>query len=167
MTSRAAARRSSSPDKLIPGSPARASIALMLTYKKTLAAACLAASAAIIPAVSSGSDSKTIDLTAVRTGNLNTSKTTFVETDNDVIGGKKVGADVVQGSYDPKTKTVKGNVAAALEGGILYLSWEQKGNAKTFDGTVDGGTGDYKGVTGTWTGTNTTKRKTHVVVTYH
>ena len=59
-----------------------------------------------------------------------------------------IGYDVITGSFDAKTNTVKFDVAIALEGGLLYGRSAVTGDAKTFEGKMSGGTRGYKGVSG-------------------
>jgi hypothetical protein len=91
----------------------------------------------------------------------------FVSTDKDLSHGKHIGNDVLTGSYNPKTKTVSGDVAVGLAGGIIYAHLNFPAKGKTFTGTVTGGAGKYKGASGSVTGTSLGHGKQKVTVTYH
>jgi hypothetical protein len=80
--------------------------------------------------------------------------------------GRVIGYDSVSGRFS-LTGTGRGpfQAALALRGGILLLDCRQT-DAGDFTGRVTGGTGRFKGATGTVTGTQVAHNVDRVVVTY-
>jgi hypothetical protein len=80
----------------------------------------------------------------------------FVDSDKDIKNGKRIGSDVAVGIYHQKTQTITVSLAVGLKGGFIYGTGSASvapNSAAKFTGTVTGGTGVYKGITGTLTGT--------------
>lgn len=111
----------------------------------------------------------TIKFTAVAQKQANLSKTSFAQDEVDRNkAGKIIGFDVIYGSFNPKTNTATGRVALSTQGGILYGSLHFT-NGPVTTGRVTGGTGKFRGVTGTIYGKSINKAgtRTAVVITYH
>lgn len=145
----------------------------MRMSKKTAVASALAAGSLAATGVGVG-----VAATASTTHTLNFNlkqlnfhafgKTAFVETQRATTNaGKFAGYDLVQGTYNSKTKVSKVDVSVGLKGGVLYLHFRQKGDAQTSTGSVTGGTGKYKGAKGTATVTFTSETKAKVTIRYH
>lgn len=85
--------------------------------------------------------------------------------DTDVVGKTTVGYDIIRFGFSKTSQT--GDVALALQSGLLYghLIFSVKtGNAT---GTVTGGTGTYAAAKGTITVTNASSKVAHVVIKWH
>lgn len=124
------------------------------------------AAAVLVPALASASTtSHTIKFTAVKLKQANVSKTAFAESEKDVKNGKIIGFDVIRGSFNPTTHSASGNAAVALKGGDIYATLRFS-NGPTTTGQVTGGTGKYKGITGTITGQSHAHGRTSVTITY-
>lgn len=127
-----------------------------------------AAAGVLVPALASASaaaGSHTLTFTAVKLKAANLSKTAFAQTERDVKNGKTIGFDVIRGSFNPATNSASGNAAVALAGGDIYGTLKLS-NGPTTTGRVTGGTGKYKGITGTITGTSS-GNSTKVTIKYH
>jgi hypothetical protein len=92
-------------------------------------------------------------------------KYSFADADKDIAHGKFIGTDAVRGTFNPKTHTASGKVAAALRGGFLYAQFSIAKN-NDIAGKVTGGTGQFAGATGTITGTQPKKNVEKVTITY-
>ncbi|HSS67600.1 MAG TPA: hypothetical protein VLK34_03545 [Nocardioidaceae bacterium] len=86
---------------------------------------------------------------AIQKGSHSLSKKTFAAVDVDKHKGKVVGYDTISGTFEPSTQTTTIFVAVARKGGILYGKIGATGPSTDFTGKVTGGSGDYKGATGT------------------
>ena len=132
------------------------------------AAVVLAGTGAILlPAVASAhSTTHTLKFTAVPlTPQAKFSQTSFGQAEKDVNGtGKVIGYDVVNVEVNPTTHTASGGVALSTNGGFLYGTL--KLTNPVIHGTVTGGTGPFKGATGTITGKPLSQNRTAVTVTY-
>ena len=82
--------------------------------------------------------------------------------------GKVIGYDVLRFSVNPKTNTTSIGVAVDLSGGFLYGVMSESDGPVTH-GTVTGGTGAFKGATGTITAKALNQNGTRIAVTitYH
>ena len=130
------------------------------------AAAVLAGAGAImLPAVASAhSTTHTLKFTAVTmTPETQFSQTSFGSAEKDVSAGKVIGYDVINIEVNPKTHTPSGGVTLSTKGGFLYGTLKLTKNP--IHGTVTGGTGAFKGATGTITANQAGKR-TAVTITY-
>jgi hypothetical protein len=127
------------------------------------------AGAVLLPAAAStGAATHTLKFTSVQQSTTNFSKTSSGAEDKDVNkAGKVIGFDVLQISFNPKKNTATINVTVDTKGGLLYGVLTGGSGAKT-NGKVTGGTGTFKGASGTITATsNKANTKTAVTITYH
>ena len=131
------------------------------------AAVVVVAGGLLLPAVASGSTtSHTLKFTAVTQRQANFSKTSFGEDEVDLQHGKVIGFDVINGTLDPMTHTATGRVALSTRGGLLYGKLRFS-NGPITHGTVTGGTGRFKGATGTILGKSLNKSGTRTAVVVH
>jgi hypothetical protein len=107
----------------------------------------------------------TLRLSSISLAGHQAGRNGFVGADVDRHKGKVIGYDTVSGTFNRRTHVATLDVAAALRGGILHIHGQQT-EAGDFTGKVTGGTGRFKGATGTVTGTQVSPKKTKVVVTY-
>lgn len=111
----------------------------------------------------------TLTLTSVQGATTSFSPTSGASEDKDVSRtGKVIGYDVVRFFFNPKTNTGSLDVAVDLKDGLLYGVLRESGGPVT-RGTVTGGTGAYKGATGTIIAKSLDKNdiRTAVTITYH
>ena len=123
----------------------------------------------LVPAASAKTVTRTLTFTSIQQAPVSFSATAGGEVDKDVTkAGTLVGYDIVRFSFDPKTKTVTGGVALMTRDGFLYGTLRPAEHGVT-RGTVTGGTGSFKGATGTITGKDLNKAgtKTAITITYH
>jgi hypothetical protein len=122
--------------------------------------------AVLLPAVASAhSTTHTLKFTAVMLKSTAFSPTAFGQTEKDVnSAGKIIGFDVVNVQVDPTTHKPSGGVTLSTSGGFLYGTLKITNNPVKH-GTVTGGTGIFKGATGTITG-NQSGNQTAVTITY-
>jgi hypothetical protein len=123
--------------------------------------------ALVLPAVASAHNaSHTLKFTAVTVKRVAFTKTNFGGQETDVNStGKTIGFDDVNITFTGAS-TAKGNVAVDLKGGFLYGAIATTNGGKTFRGKVTGGTGPYKGATGTITAKEISTTKTAVTIVY-
>jgi hypothetical protein len=134
------------------------------------AAAVLAGTGALLlPAVASAhSTAHTLKFTAVSLNSANFSKTDAGEIHKDVNGaGKIIGFDQIYFHVDPATHKPSGGVTLDTNGGFLYGTLKFTNNPVQ-TGKVTGGTGSFKGATGTITAKqlNQSGTRTAVTITY-
>jgi hypothetical protein len=79
--------------------------------------------------------------------------------------GKTIGFDDVYVTL-MGTNTATANVALDVKGGFLYGVVTTTDGGKTFSGKVTGGTGAFKGATGTITGKVISSTKTAITIIY-
>jgi hypothetical protein len=79
--------------------------------------------------------------------------------------GKIIGFDDVNVTFTSRTSATA-RVTVDIKGGFLYGTVTSTNGGKTFAGKVTGGTGPYKGATGTITGKAITSSKTAVTIIY-
>jgi hypothetical protein len=95
----------------------------------------------------------------------------FVSADKDFSDGRVVGADILSGkvTYTQKVHRITGSIGIALKGGELYGSFTGDPDTGTLTGTLTGGAGQYKGVSGTITGVPVggSSTKARLVISYH
>ncbi len=132
------------------------------------AAAIASSGAFVLPAVAgTQTTSHTLKFTAVQIKSAGFSKTTAGTSEIDKNAkGRVIGFDVIHVSFNPKTHQAAGNVALSTKGGILYGVLKLSQGPVT-RGKVTGGTGAFKGATGTIYGRSVGKNRTKVTVTYH
>lgn len=143
-------------------------------YIAAAATACLfGTSAFLLPALASTqspqSVTHTMRFTSVQLKSINFSQTTFGQSDVDVNSAhKRVGFDTLNGVFDPKTNSVKIDVAFDTKGGFMYFHLHST-SPSTFAGRMTGGTGTFKHSHGTLTATNLNANgtRTAVVIKYH
>jgi hypothetical protein len=143
----------------------RTSIAL------TSAGALIGAGAFMVPAFASARvATHTLTFTSVTKTSIDFSKTTGAQQDTDVNAkGKVVGYDMLYFTIVSKT-TGAINITGDTEGGMLYGTAETNlVTGAVFDGKVTGGTGAFKGATGTITAKNLNAAgtRTAVKIVYH
>ena len=112
------------------------------------------------------SASHTLKFTAVTVNSAAFTKTSFGEQQNAVNSkGKLIGFSVV---YITLTGKTSATLYAALDttGGFLYATLTSTNLGKTSSGTVTGGTGAFKGATGTVTAKTISSTKTAVAIIY-
>jgi hypothetical protein len=117
-------------------------------------------------ATSAHSAPTTLQLTAVTNSSITFTSTTIGFTETDVnAAGMTIGFDE---TYFTSTGVNTGTLKAAFDinGGFLYTTLTSTDGDKTFTGKVTGGTGVFKGATGTITATNLTSNKTAVTIVY-
>jgi hypothetical protein len=143
-----------------------------MKIRTTIAAAGVAAlvggtGAVLLPAAASATNaSHTLKFTAVTVKRIIFTKTNFGLQETDVSStGKTIGFDDVNITFTSRTSGTAG-VAVDTKGGFLYGTVTTTNSGKTFTGKVTGGTGPYKGATGTITGKAITSSKTAVTIVY-
>jgi hypothetical protein len=123
--------------------------------------------ALVLPAVASAhSASTTLKFTAVTNNSVPFTSTTNGSQETDVNStGKTIGFDDVYIMITgPNSATA--NVALDIKGGLLYGVVTTTDMGKTFSGKVTGGTGAFKGATGTITAKAITSTKTAITIIY-
>lgn len=137
----------------------------------TAAAALIGVGAYMLPAAASTSTAThTLKFISVSKASVNFSKTTGAQQDTDVNSkGKVVGYDMLYFSIISKT-TAFISFTGDASGGFIYGTLLT--NLKTgavYDGKVTGGTGAFKGATGTVKAVNLNAAgtRTAVTITYH
>jgi hypothetical protein len=143
----------------------------MHTNKKLVAVGVVAAGSLAVTGIgvsvaASSAGTHTLKVTSTEILSKNLPKNQFLDTDKDTSNGKYVGSDVVIGVYDPKTQGVKARVAFALSGGIMYANFSVNAKTGALTGKLTGGSGKFKDVSGTITGTPVSKKATAVTVIY-
>jgi hypothetical protein len=120
----------------------------------------------VLPAVASAHNaSHTLKFTAVQVKGTKFTSTTFGAQETDVNStGKTIGFDDVYFKITGPTSATA-NLAFDTTGGFLYVVATTT-NGKTFTGTVTGGTGAFKGATGTVTATAISSTKHAVTIVY-
>jgi hypothetical protein len=128
------------------------------------------AGAVLLPAAASTSNAThTLKFTSVQQAATQFSKTISGAVDKDVNkSGKVIGYDMLRISVNPSAGTGTINVTVDTKGGLLY-GVLTGGNGQQTLGKVTGGTGTFKGVSGSITATtlNKANTKTAVTITYH
>lgn len=125
------------------------------------AAAALSAAALAVPALAAtGTASHTLRFTAVAVSRHSFGGNALVEIDKDVHAGKTVAYDELDITANTAT------VALGLKHGFLYGKFTINEKTGTLAGKVTGGTGAYKGASGTITGTIAMNGNASVKVVY-
>lgn len=123
----------------------------------------------LVPAAASAhSVTHTLKFTAVQQKSASFSRTIAFAADDVNKAGKIIGFDVIYVEFNPKTHTASGGLTLDTNGGFLYGTLEFT-NSPVTHGRVTGGTGRFKGATGTITGKDLNKSgtRTAVTITYH
>ena len=93
----------------------------------------------------------TLKFNSIEKGSHQLGKKYFAGIDVDKRKGEVVGYDTISGTFEQSTQTIKIDVAVSLKGGLLYGKVSAVGPSTDLDGKVTGGTGKFKGATGTIT----------------
>jgi len=120
-------------------------------------------------ASASAAKTHTVSFISVQETMHNYSQTATAEQDKDVNkAGKVVGYDLLYFVFNPKTESAKLNFTAVISGGFVYGVANASANPVTH-GTVTGGTGIFKGASGTILAKNLNKSgtRTAITITYH
>lgn len=129
------------------------------------AAAFGATGAFLLPASASPrAATHTLTFTAVQQASVNFSKTTTGTSDKDISHHKVIGFDMLHFTFNPKTDKASGVATVDLLGGFLYGSLTVS-NSPDLHGRVTGGTGAYRGATGTITAKPLNKAGSRTAVT--
>ena len=131
------------------------------------AAAVLGATGALaLPAVASAnSATHTLKFISVTKKSVQFTKTTIGQQDTDVnAAGKTVGFDMLYITFTSATSATV-NITGDLSGGFLYGTGKES-KAGFSNGKVTGGTGAFKGATGTIAGKAISSTKTAVTIIY-
>jgi hypothetical protein len=124
--------------------------------------------ALVVPAVASAhTTTHTLKFISVQKAEIFFSKTSFGEQDTDTnAAGKTVGYDMIYGSLI-STTTAAVNITGDFSGGFLYGTGSVNVKTGAFsNGKVTGGTGSFKGATGTIKAKDISATKTAVTITY-
>jgi hypothetical protein len=121
----------------------------------------------VLPAVASAHNaSHTLKFTPVTVKGTRFTSTTFGNQETDVNStGKTIGFDDVYFTLTGPSSAAA-NVAVDTTDGFLYAVATSTNGGKTFTGTVTGGTGAFKGATGTVTAQHISSTKTAVTIVY-
>ena len=124
--------------------------------------------AALLPSSAAAeAPSTTMKFVLHQTATHNLGKTSFGGTDVAKRGGNVIGFDAIAGAYNTKTQVVTINVAWEFKGGQITARVHSTTGTK-FTGPITGGTGTYKGISGTVAAHSPTQnsKKTYVTLTY-
>ena len=123
--------------------------------------------AVVLPAAASAHDAvHTLKFTTVTVKRVVFTRANFGLQETDVNSmGKIIGFDDVNVTFTSRTSATA-RVTVDIKGGFLYGTVTSTNGGKTFAGKVTGGTGPYKGATGTITGKAITSSKTAVTIIY-
>jgi hypothetical protein len=146
---------------------------MKLRKRVSIAAIATAAAAGLsgtflVPAASARTASHTLAFTSVQQATAHLSPAVSVSAHKDVSkAGKVIGYDILRFSPNRKTGATSIGVAVGLKGGYLYGVLRES-NGPAVHGTVTGGTGTYRGATGTITARplNQNGSRTAVTITY-
>lgn len=118
-----------------------------------------------LPAVASAHDaSHTLKLTAVAKDSVAFTSKAGGSQETDInSAGKTIGFDVVYFTITGKNSATV-NVAFDMKGGLLYGTLTTTTMGTTFKGKVTGGTGTFKGATGTITARTLRGQKTAITI---
>ena len=141
----------------------------LMKIRTTVATACAAAllgtGAVVLPvAASASSATHTLKFISVTKQALTFTKTTGASQDTDVnAAGKTVGFDMLYITFTSATSATV-NITGDLSGGFLYGTGTESSSGFS-NGKVTGGTGAFKGATGTIKAKNLNKAGTRTAVT--
>ena len=123
--------------------------------------------AMVLPAAASAHNaSHTLKFTTVTMKRVVFTRTNFALQETDVNSmGKTIGFDNVNITFTSRN-SAKANVAVDVKGGFLYGAVTTTNGGKTFSGKVTGGTGTFKGATGTITAKGLAGHKTAITIVY-
>jgi hypothetical protein len=122
----------------------------------------------VLPAVASAHNAAhTLKFTAVRTKGISFTRSSGGDQETDVnSAGEVIGFDVVYAKITGKNSATV-NAAFDLKGGLLYATVTTTNGGKTFKGKVTGGTGAFKGATGTIIAKAISSKKTAITIIYN
>jgi len=130
-----------------------------------------ATGAVLLPvAASAHSVNHTLKFVSVTQKQVNVAKLATAESDKDVNAqGKTIGFDLRYIMFSSTTSGVKADVTLDVNGGFLYGTLQLSPSGPVIHGKVTGGTGAFKGATGTIAAKvlNSAGTRTAVTVTYH
>ena len=132
------------------------------------AAVVLSGTGALVPpaVASAHSAVHTLKFTAVTNKSTNFTSNSGGSQETDVTSaGKTIGFDVVYFKITGKNSAAV-NAAFDLKGGLLYATAATTNGGKTFTGKVTGGTGAFKGATGTIAAKTISGKKTAITIIY-
>ena len=126
----------------------------------------LGTGAVVLPALASPqAATHTVKFTSVQLKSINFSQTHFGQSDVDRNHAHKtVGFDTLNGVFNPKTGSVKIDVAFDTKGGFMYFHLHSTSET-TFAGKMTGGTGRFAHATGTIKAKNLNSDGTRTAVT--
>jgi len=104
----------------------------------------------------------TLKFTATTTARKS-SKTAFVETGTDTQGKALLGWFTLSCQFTSSTAANCGGAGSALNG-VIYFKFPLSTTSATFSGTVTGGTGAYRGATGTIKGKSISSTKEAITI---
>jgi hypothetical protein len=91
----------------------------------------------------------------------------YVDFARDVKHGSVIGADSSSGRYHAKSQTVTADMSVERKGGLMFGTFTLDFQTRQLSGTILGGLGKYKGVTGTVSGRALNDKVTRVTIVYH
>ncbi len=108
----------------------------------------------------------TLKFSSVTDKTVNFTDTTSASQDHDADNtGKTIGFDTVYVTATG-TDTATADATLAINGGFLYATFTTKDGGQTYSGEVTGGTGAFKGATGTVTASATSPTELVVTIDY-
>lgn len=125
--------------------------------------------ALLIPAVASAHNSThTLKFTSVTQRSVMFSTTTGAQQDRDMSKGKIIGFDQLYFTVNPATGTATGGATLDTNGGFMYFSLIFTLAGQAAHGKVTGGTGMFRGATGTIVARslNRSGTRTAITITY-
>ena len=138
----------------------RARIYLALAAAAAVTAAVTAAASAAIPAIAAPAAAEhTLHFDAVQVYAHKFSASSYIELDKNISGGKVIGTDELDWSGN------NASVALALGKGFLFGRFSVS-NSGVISGSVTGGTGAYRGASGTIGGRGVSSTVAAVTVKY-
>lgn len=142
------------------------------TFVAVGAAAVLAAAGAVLVPIAASARvvSHTLKFTSEQQSHVIVGKNSEAVSDKDVNAkGKTIGFDMLYIVSSSTVDSVKANVTVDVNGGFLYGTMVLSPSGPTIHGKVTGGTGAFKGATGTISAKviNAAGTKTAVTLTYH
>jgi hypothetical protein len=145
---------------------------MRITRKRLIGTGAIAAGSLVsagigVSVAASSTPTHTLSFKSVQLTSHNVGKTSFINTGKEVQHGKFIGNNVVDGRYDVTTNTGVLSIAVALKGGLIYAHADVDSHGVISHGKVTGGSGTYKGITGTITVTSASKKTKDITITYH
>jgi hypothetical protein len=91
----------------------------------------------------------------------------YFDFSKDIEHGKVVGADSSSGTYNVKTGVVTARFSGLRPGGLIYGTFNLDTHSGSIAGTITGGLGKFKGVSGTVSGHAVNDKNSKVTLSYH